>query len=70
MELVTINTCGSEIWSMSEKHFKKHIKICVTDAAFKSLRLIQSEHEKVKHINYKSFKPQSYLKSVLFNCEE
>ena len=42
----------------------------VADAAFNSLKLIQSDYDKVKHIKYKTFKTQSYLTSALFNCEE
>ena len=55
---------------MSKTHFVKNVQICVADAAFESLKLIQSEHDKVKHIKYRSFKPQSYFMSALFNCEE
>ena len=70
MEMVNMNLSECEISSMSKTHFKNHVKTCVSDAAFKSLRLIQSEHDKVKHIDYRSFKPQSYLTSAIFNCEE
>ena len=50
MELVNINLTESEISSMPKTQFKKLVKTCVADAAFKSLKLIQIEHEKVKHI--------------------
>ena len=56
MKLVNINMTESEIKLMSKTKFKNHVKECVAAAAFDSLKCIQSEHEKVKHIEYKSFK--------------
>ena len=38
MEMVNMNLNESEISSMSKTHFKNHVKTCVSDAAFKSLR--------------------------------
>ena len=70
MELVNINMTESEISSMHKTQFKKHVRICVSDAAFKSLKVIQAEHEKVKHIEYKTFKLQPYLTSASFSHEE
>ena len=69
MELVNIKINESEISSLSKTYLKKHVKGCVANATFKSLKLIQSEHDKVKHITYKTFKTQSYLTSDLFNIK-
>ena len=56
MELVDLNMTESEISSMPKTYFNKHVKKCVAVAAFKSLKLIQVEHEKVKHIVCKCLK--------------
>ena len=56
MELVNLNMTESETSSMPKTHFKKKVKECVAVAALKCLNLIQVEHEKVKHIKYKTFK--------------
>ena len=70
MKLVNIKMTESEIMLMSKTKFKNHVKKCVAAAAFESLKCIQSEHEKVKHIEYKSSRIQPYLISASFSYEE
>ena len=55
---------------MPKTKFKNHVKKCIAAAAFESLKCIQSEHETVKHIEYKSFEIQPYLISAFFSYEE
>ena len=69
-KIVNIHMTKSEIMLMSKTKFKNHVKKCVAAAAFESLKCIQSEHEKGKHIEYKSFKIQPYLISASFSYEE
>ena len=70
MKLVNIKMTESEIMLMSKTKFKNHVKKCVAAAAFESLKCIQSEHEKVKHIEYKSLRIQPYMISASLSYEE
>ena len=67
---MNIKMTESKIMLMSKTKFKNHVKKCVAAAAFESLKCIQSEHEKVKHIEYKSSRIQPYLISASFSYEE
>jgi hypothetical protein len=51
------------------KGYRQYLKH-VTIAAFESLKKIQSEHTKVKNINYQEFKLQKYMSSSMFTKEE
>ena len=50
--------------------FKKEIKEKIKNAAFKYLRNIQSEHSKIRDIQYNKLETQSYLTSPIFYDEE
>ena len=70
MELINLNMSELEITTMSKNQFKKHVKTCVKTATFKSLKALQDNHIKIKHINYNKFTLQSYLESDKFSFEE
>ena len=72
-----IENSDEKIANMSDFEFKKHVKKQVRQHAFNELKEIQTEHLKVKHINFDRLKlPQEYLcdkrftnrlSSLLFN---
>ena len=67
MELVNINMAKNKKRSMHKTHFKNHVKICCFICSFWVYKANKVEHEKVKHVEYKSFKLQPYLTSASFS---
>ena len=63
-----IEYTDEKISQIPDEEFKKYVKNKVRQYAFKELKEIQSDHEKVKDIEFESLKePQNYLKDKRFN---
>ena len=66
----TIQYNTIQLDDLDKVSLKARLKKNATIAAFKFLKLRQSEHKKVKHIQYKTFEVQSYLRSATLHLEE
>ena len=67
LQLINLQYNESFFKSMSKNKFKKFIKLKIRNAAFQYLNNERDKKEKVKHIVYKKFKIQNYLKSASFS---
>ena len=70
-----LNLIGEQMSEEQIQHagrdaFKKEIKEKIKNAACKYLRNIQSEHSKIRDIQYNKLETQSYLTSPIFYDEE
>ena len=52
------------IWSMSKSKMKKFTKQKIREAAFKYLIAEKNTKSKIKHIIYKKFTPQKYIREA------
>ena len=66
-EKYNMTISDEEIEAMTEHDYKSLVKQRVKEKSFEELSIIQNEHSKVKHINFKNInKPQDYLTSKVF----
>ena len=68
--MIDLGTTYDEVTSENKEHLKKKLKINARSACFKELKSKLSSHKKIKHIQYKSFEIQSYLRSPNLHPEE
>ena len=69
-DMIDLGTTYDEVTSENKEHLKKKLKINARSACFKELKSKLSSHKKIKHIQYKSFEIQSYLRSPNLHPEE
>ena len=69
-DMLELNVTSQHLDDLDKVSLKARLKKNATIAAFKFLKLRQSEHKEVKHIQYKTFEVQSYLRSATLHSEE
>ena len=70
LERMEENLDFTEIQSMTSRDFKKLIKSKTKSTAFKRIKMLQSKHSKIQHIEYDDLRCQSYMTSPIFTNTE
>ena len=70
MAMIGLYMSNGDICGKTRQEFKTIVKTHVKSAAFNSLKCLQDQHKKIKHIKYSQFKIQEYMKSSNFSSEE
>ena len=59
-----------KIANTTKNNYKKYIKNCIRNAAFKYLTDLQSTHSKVRELKYQNLETQKYMITPIFTNEE
>ena len=69
-EVLGLGINESEIRNCTKSQYKSMVKRKLRDHMFSELKRVQSEHSKIKIIEYRTFETQEYLKTHLMNNHE